>query len=121
MSYKMERLTPRQIRQRRVRKKIRGTPDRPRLCVFRSARNIYVQAIDDVTGTTIACASTIDPEYKRPEDKGKMAQAKMVGKLIAQRLLAKEFKQVVFDRNGFLFHGRIRALADAAREGGLEF
>ena len=119
MSYKKVRLTPRQLRQNRVRKKIRGTPERPRLCVFRSTRHIYVQAIDDVSGATIACASTLDPEYKAPEDKGKIAQAKAVGEMITKRLLAKDFKTVIFDRNGF--HGRVQALAQAARDGGLIF
>lgn len=122
MSYKKEKLTRRQIRQKRVRKKIQGTKDRPRLCVFRSSKHIYVQAIDDEAGATIASASTIEPAFQAPSDeKGKAPLAKGVGVLIAQRLLAKKFKKVVFDRNGFLYHGRVKALAEAAREAGLEF
>ncbi len=121
MSYKNLKLTRRQIRQKRVRKKVLGSKDRPRLCVFRSARHIYVQAIDDVAGVTIASASTIDPDFNAPEEKGKIPKAKLVGSLIAKRLLAKDYKQVLFDRNGYLYHGRVRALAEAAREAGLEF
>jgi large subunit ribosomal protein L18 len=120
-SYKHEKLSPRLRRQRRVRRKVQGTTERPRLCVFRSNKHIYVQVIDDSTGSTIAQASTVDKTFSKPEDKGKLAQAKVVGKLIAERLLAKEQKQVVFDRNGFLYHGRIKAIADAAREAGLDF
>lgn len=122
MSYKKENLTPREQRQRRVRRKVRGTPERPRLCVFRSNKHIYVQAIDDFTGVTIAQASSLDNGYAKSEDdKGKVGQAKTVGKLIAERLLSQQHKAVVFDRNGFLYHGRIKAVADAAREAGLEF
>lgn len=121
MSYKKEKLTRRQIRQKRVRKKVLGTSDRPRLCVFRSSKHIYVQAIDDEQGRTLAHASTIDPSFQLPEEKGKISRAKVVGSMIAQRLLAKECKKVIFDRNGFLYHGRVRALAEAAREAGLEF
>ena len=121
MSYKKVSLTPRQLRQKRVRRKVRGTTECPRLCIFRSARHIYVQAIDDISGATIASASTLDPGYKAPEDKGKIAQAKAVGELIAKRLVEKNFSKVVFDRNGFLYHGRVQALAQAARDGGLIF
>ena len=121
MSYKKEKLSSRKSRQRRVRKKVRGTADRPRLCVFRSAQHIYVQAVDDEGGQTLASASTIDPGFKPPEDKGKISKAKSVGAMIAERLIARECKSVVFDRNGFLYHGRIKALADAAREAGLDF
>lgn len=121
MSYKKERLTRRQIRQKRVRKKVLGTNERPRLCVFRSSKHIYVQAIDDEQGRTLAHASTIEPNFKVPDEKGKLPNARVVGSMIAKRLLAKECKKVVFDRNGFLYHGRVRALAEAAREAGLEF
>jgi len=121
VSYKKENLSPRLRRQIRVRRKVKGLTDRPRLCVFRSARHIYVQAIDDVTGKTIAVASTLDKNYVKPEGKGKVNAAKAVGQLIAQRLLALNLKKVVFDRNGFLYHGRIKAVAMAAREAGLEF
>jgi large subunit ribosomal protein L18 len=121
VSYKKENLSARERRQRRVRRKVRGTPERPRLCVFRSAKHIYVQVIDDEHGSAIAAASTLDKEFPKPADKGKIAKAKAVGKLIATRLLAMNQKQVVFDRNGFLYHGRIKAVADAAREAGLDF
>lgn len=106
----------------RVRKKITGTSERPRLNVFRSLKNIYVQVIDDTTGTTLVSASTIDEAVK-----GKIAYggnkdaAKEVGKLIAQKAIEKGIKQVVFDRGGYLYHGRVAELAEGAREGGLEF
>jgi len=121
VSYKKESLTARQRRQRRVRRKVVGSAERPRLCVFRSARHIYVQAIDDASGATIATASTLDKDYKSPEKKGKIAQAAAVGELIAKRLQAKKLKQVIFDRNGFLYHGRVKAVAEAARKAGLDF
>jgi large subunit ribosomal protein L18 len=121
VSYKKENLSARERRQRRVRKKVRGTAERPRLCVFRSNSQIYVQVIDDAKGCSIAAASTLDKEYQKPTEKGKIAAAKAVGKLIAGRLLAMNQKQVVFDRNGFLYHGRVKAVADAAREAGLDF
>ena len=121
MSYKHDNLSPRERRQQRVRKKVVGTPERPRLCVFRSAKHIYVQAIDDAAGKTIAVASTLDKDYQKPEGKGKVAPAKAVGQLIAKRLLAQNCKKVVFDRNGFLYHGRVKAVADGAREAGLDF
>ncbi|HPM78406.1 MAG TPA: 50S ribosomal protein L18 [bacterium] len=121
MSYKKLNLSQRQKRQRRVRKKVLGSPERPRLCVFRSARHIYVQAIDDTTGATLASASTLDKEYSAPKEKGKLAKAQVIGELIAKRLLAKELKKVVFDRNGFLYHGRIKAVAEGARKAGLDF
>ncbi|MDL1970068.1 MAG: 50S ribosomal protein L18 [Candidatus Desulfofervidaceae bacterium] len=110
-------------RKRRVRKKVFGTSVRPRLSVFRSLKHIYAQIIDDTKGATLAAASTLDPELrdKVKEVKGKIAAAQLVGKLIARRALEKGIKQVVFDRNGFLYHGRIKAVADAAREAGLEF
>jgi large subunit ribosomal protein L18 len=100
-------------------KKITGTAERPRLAVHRSLRNIIVQVIDDVTGRTVAAASTLE---KKLDKKGaNIAAAKAVGKLIAERAIAKGFKRVVFDRGKQLYHGRIKAVADAAREGGLEF
>jgi large subunit ribosomal protein L18 len=109
----------------RIRKRVRGTPERPRLTVFRSVAHIYVQVVDDMQGTTIAAASTVEPAVKSAlssEAKGgNVAGAKAIGKAIAERLLEKGVKQVVFDRNGFLYHGRIKAVADAAREAGLEF
>jgi large subunit ribosomal protein L18 len=106
----------------RVRKKISGTPERPRLNVFRSLEHIYAQVIDDVDGHTIASASTVDTEVRgQLEGKTKTESAKIVGQMVAQRAKAAGVTQVVFDRGGFKYHGRIQALADGAREGGLEF
>ncbi len=109
----------------RQRKRIAGTAERPRLRVFRSVSHIYAQVIDDMTGTTIASAASTEPAVKgtltgaaRP---GNKAGAQALGKTIAERLIAKGIKRVVFDRGGFLYHGRIRAVAEAAREAGLEF
>jgi large subunit ribosomal protein L18 len=109
-------------RQKRVRKKIRGTKERPRLCVFRSARHIYAQLIDDVEGKTLAMASTMTPGLK-DKIKGlkKSEAAKLVGQELAGTAKAKGLTKVIFDRNGFLYHGRVRALSDGAREAGLEF
>ncbi len=112
----------RERRRRRIRMKISGTPERPRLNVFRSTEQIYAQLIDDVTGRTLASASSIDNELKAEMDgKTKTEQATLVGKRVAERALAAGIEQVVFDRGGFLYHGRIKALADGAREGGLKF
>jgi len=106
----------------RVRKKVSGTSERPRLNVFRSLKNIYAQIIDDTTGTTIVSASTIDKELKGTlAYGGNKEAAREVGKLIAKRALEKGIKQVVFDRGGYLYHGRVLELAEGAREGGLEF
>lgn len=106
----------------RVRKKISGTPERPRLCVYRSLNNIYAQIIDDVKGHTLVAASTIDPALKgKLATGGNVEAAREVGKLIAEKALAKGIKKVVFDRGGYLYHGRVAALAEGAREGGLEF
>jgi len=109
-------------RHRRVRKTISGTESRPRLSVFRSLAEIYAQVIDDTSGTTLVSASTIDHELQSPV-KGlkKVEQARKVGELVAKRAQDKGIKQVVFDRGGFRFSGRVKALADAAREAGLEF
>ena len=121
----MARRVPRLARIRRharVRKKIAGTSTRPRLCVFRSLNHIYLQVIDDSSGNTMASASTIDPEIKSELDgKSKTAQAGVVGQAVAKRVLAKGINQVVFDRGGYKFHGRVKALAEAARQGGLKF
>jgi len=112
----------RQRRHARVRKNVIGTSGRPRLNVFRSLNQIYVQIIDDDRGHTLAAASTLDPELRDQVKKvSKMEQAKLVGGLIARRALAQGVNRVVFDRGGYLYHGRVKALADAAREGGLEF
>lgn len=107
---------------RRIRGKVSGTAERPRLAVFRSAKHIYAQAIDDLQGKTLAAASTLDGELEVGEGAtGKVAAAKAVGALIAKRLTGKGIRTVVFDRGGFVYHGRVKALADAAREHGLEF
>ena len=109
----------------RIRKRVRGSEARPRLTVFRSVSHVYVQVVDDATGRTIASASTTDPAVKSGLAKtargGNVEGAKAIGKTIAERLLEKGVKHVVFDRNGFLYHGRVKAVADAAREAGLEF
>lgn len=113
----------REKRKRRVRRKVVGTSERPRLSVFRSAKNIYAQIIDDSTFNTLVQVSTISKDV-REQIKGKSGSqegASMIGKLIAERALEKGIKSVVFDRNGFLYHGRVKSLAEAAREGGLEF
>jgi large subunit ribosomal protein L18 len=109
----------------RIRKRMTGTEERPRLTVFRSLSHIYVQVIDDMSGKTLVAASSIEPSIKgtlAAKVRGSnRAGAQAIGKLVAERALAKGIKQVVFDRNGFLYHGRIRAVAEAAREAGLEF
>ncbi len=104
---------------RRIRKKVRGTPERPRLAVFRSLRHIYAQVIDDTRGHTLAAASSL--EKGRTANGGNVQGAREVGRLIAERALAKGIRKVVFDRGGYRYHGRVKALADAAREAGLEF
>jgi large subunit ribosomal protein L18 len=107
---------------RRIRKKIAGTPERPRLAVFRSQAHIYAQVIDDGTGRTVCSASSLDETLKKDAKRGaNVAAAKAVGSLIATRAKEKGVEAVVFDRGGFQYHGRIKALADAAREGGLKF
>jgi large subunit ribosomal protein L18 len=109
----------------RQRKRIAGTVERPRLRVFRSVSHIYAQVIDDMTGTTLISAASTEPSLKDTfagsTRGGNIAGAKALGKTIAERLIAKGIKRVVFDRGGFLYHGRIRAVAEAAREAGLEF
>ena len=109
-------------RKKRIHKKITGTESRPRLCVFRSARHIYAQVIDDSAGQTLVAASSMEQAvHKVPETKNKLTAAHTVGKIIGQRALQKGVKQIVFDRNGFLYHGRIKAVSEGAREAGLEF
>ncbi|MBW1680572.1 MAG: 50S ribosomal protein L18 [Deltaproteobacteria bacterium] len=110
-------------RQKRVRKKIRGTAERPRLCVFRSTKNIYAQIIDDVSGVTLVDASSISRDLRSElaEKGGNKEGAALVGAAIARRALEKGIRKVVFDRNGFLYHGRVKALSEAAREAGLQF
>ena len=112
----------RQKRHRRVRGQVEGGPERPRLNVYRSLTNIYAQVVDDNTGTTLAAASTLDADLKASlAGKKKTEQAQLVGRLIAERARAKGIGQVVFDRGGYQYHGRVKALADAARAAGLEF
>lgn len=106
-------------RHSRVRGKISGTAERPRLNVFRSAKNIYAQIIDDVAGVTLAAASTLDKEFTG--NGGNKDAAKKVGEMIAKRAAEKNITEVVFDRGGYIFHGRVKELAEGAREGGLKF
>ena len=106
-------------RHKRVRAKISGTPERPRLNVFRSATNIYAQIIDDVNGVTLVSANTLEKEFEGIT--GNCEGAKKVGAVLAERAKAKGISEVVFDRGGYIFHGRVAALAEGAREGGLEF
>jgi large subunit ribosomal protein L18 len=109
-------------RKKRIRKKIYGTLQRPRLSVFRSARHIYAQVVDDAAGHTLAAASTMDKEAPSwPKFENKVEAAKLVGKLVGERALGKRIKEIVFDRNGFLYHGRIKSLSEGAREAGLIF
>ena len=117
-----EKTVKRAARRGRIRRKVRGSNARPRLSIYRSLHNIYAQGISDETGSTLVAASTLDaalPETVRK--KGNVNAAKAVGKAIADRCLKSGIKEVIFDRNGFLYHGRIKALADAAREAGLKF
>ena len=122
MNFAKERREARQKRQVRVRRKVRGSQDRPRLCVFRSAKHIYAQIIEDTNGTTLVAVSTVTKGVKGDsKSSGNVDAAKLVGKQLAEQALAKNISQVVFDRNGCLYHGRVQALADAAREAGLSF
>ena len=116
-------IAARQKRKKSIKKKIRGTESRPRLCVFRSAKHIYTQIIDDDAGKTLVAASTLTPEVRSNLEKtgSTIKAAEQVGALVARRATEKGIKNVVFDRNGFLYHGRVKAIATAAREGGLEF
>ena len=110
----------RQKKHERLRNRFSGTPERPRLSVFRSDKHMYAQIIDDVAGNTLCAASTLD-KAANLENTSNIEAAQYVGKAIAEKALAKGIKQVVFDRGGFLYHGKVQALADAAREAGLEF
>ena len=109
----------------RIRRRVSGSVERPRLTIFRSVSHMYVQVVDDASGKTIASASTVEPTVKgalaKKASGGNVEGAKAIGKTIAERLIEKGVKRVVFDRNGFLYHGRVKAVADAAREAGLEF
>ena len=116
------RAVARERRHVRVRKTVFGSTDRPRLSIFRSTSEIYAQVIDDIDGRTLISASTIDPELrKQVKGKKKIEQARMVGKAVAERAKSKGIEMVVFDRGGFRYTGRVKALADGAREGGLQF
>lgn len=122
MATNKTRSVARERRHIRVRRKVAGTPERPRLCVYRSLAEIYVQVIDDEAGCTMASASTVDHDLRaQMEGLKKAEQAVLVGKAVAQRALAKGIDKVVFDRGGYRYSGRVKALAEAAREGGLNF
>jgi large subunit ribosomal protein L18 len=117
-AYRREKI---QIRHARLRKKVSGTPERPRLAVHFSGKNIYAQVIDDNAGKTLASANTTEASLKAQKPKANAATAATVGKLVAERARAKNITAVVFDRGGYIYHGKVKALADAAREGGLQF
>ena len=119
MVSKVNKKAMRMKRQIRVRGKISGTPERPRLSVFRSNANIYAQIIDDVNGVTLAAANTLEKEFEGAT--GNAEAAKKVGQIVAERAKAKGIEKVFFDRNGYIYHGRVAALAEGAREAGLEF
>lgn len=122
MFSKRDRNEVRKIRHERVRKKISGTPARPRLCVYRSNKHIYAQIIDDMAGNTLAAASTVEKEVlSQIAEADKKGAAKIVGKIVAERAIAAGIKEVVFDRGGYIYTGRVAELASGAREGGLDF
>ena len=114
-----KKLEGRERRKLRVRKKVSGSPTRPRLTVFRSHKQIYAQVVDDISGTTLAAATSMGQD--KPTEGAKIGVAQAVGEAIAKACLAKGIEQVVFDRNGYIYHGRVKALADGARKGGLQF
>ncbi|MGC8720451.1 MAG: 50S ribosomal protein L18 [Thermodesulforhabdaceae bacterium] len=117
------RVAARLRRKKRIRKKVFGTSERPRLCVYRSLKHIYAQVIDDEKGETLVAASTLSREVREQlaSVSGKVAAAKLVGLVVGKKALEKGIKKVVFDRNGYLYHGRVKAVADGAREAGLDF
>lgn len=122
MAENNKKLANRLRRKRSIRKRIFGTAERPRLCIFRSSLHMYAQVINDDTGTTLAAASTQSPEIREKRaGKKKSELAALVGALVAQKCQAANVTKVVFDRNGFIYHGRVKAVAEGAREGGLEF
>jgi large subunit ribosomal protein L18 len=121
MLTKLGKNTTRQRVHDRIRKKVQGTAERPRLNVYRSLNHIYVQVIDDMNGKTLVSASSAEGKKSDRRTGGNVAAAKAVGKTIAERAKAKGIDKVVFDRGGYIYHGRVKALADAAREGGLQF
>lgn len=118
---KLSRRESKQLRHRRIRGRVNGSPERPRLSVFRSHQHIYAQVIDDHQQQTLVAASTLDPALKSLDSGSTCAASTEVGKLIAQRALERGISRVVFDRGGNLYHGRVKALAEAAREAGLDF
>lgn len=111
----------RRARHLRVRKKLSGTPERPRLNIYKSNANIYAQIIDDVNGVTLVSASTLDKEFSGEKVGSNIESAKKVGTLVAKRALDKKIEQVVFDRSGYIYHGKVKELAESAREAGLKF
>jgi large subunit ribosomal protein L18 len=122
MSYEINRRKARRRRQLSGRRKVRGTAARPRLCVFKSARHVFLQVIDDDRGVTLISASTMEPQVRdAAPHTGNVDAARRAGELVATRALEADIKAVVFDRAGFPYHGRVRAVAEAAREGGLDF
>ena len=122
MSPKLDKRSARLKRHRRVRKKVSGTPERPRLCVFKSIKHIYAQIIDDENGLTLVSASTLSPDLRDKISGGSNTEAaKAIGEVIGKKAVEKDITNVVFDRGGYLYHGRVKALAEAAREAGLSF
>jgi large subunit ribosomal protein L18 len=122
MGNPQQRTIARQIRQRRVRRRIRGTAERPRLSVYRSNKHIYAQLIDDTANRVLTAASSVSKDFQAAgKSGGNIAGAMLVGEMVAERALQQGIQQVVFDRNGFLYHGRVRAVATGAREKGLQF
>ena len=121
VKYGSEKARKRDKRKFAIRKRITGTAERPRLSVFRSAKHVYVQAIDDVTGHVLAAASDTEPTIKASLSGAKKERARQIGKVIGEKLKAKNITSVVFDRNGFIYHGRVKEVADGAREAGLQF
>ncbi|GEL78052.1 50S ribosomal protein L18 [Tenuibacillus multivorans] len=120
MITKADKNAVRKKRHHRVRRTLAGTAERPRLNIFRSNKHIYAQLIDDTNGSTVASASTVDPEFKG-DSTSNVEAAQQVGELVAKRAVEKGYQTVIFDRGGYLYHGRVKALAEAAREAGLEF
>ena len=122
MEAKKDKKKARRIRKFRIRKKVKGTPENPRLAVFKSLKHTYAQAIDDLSGTTIVSASTLEKECEGKIKQGSNKEAaKFIGVTIAKRLKEKGITKITFDRSGYLYHGRVKALAEAARENGLQF
>jgi len=121
MTKSNSKITARAKRISRIRKNISGTNEKPRLRVFKSNKHIYAQIIDDAAGKTMVAMSTVEKDFDKGTEKGKIESAKKVGEIIAQRALAAGIKKVVFDRGGYLYHGRVKSLSEGAREGGLQF